>query len=104
MTSRTGFLALQKKQEIAIKKELKLFFQKNPEFVKSESAINNLVNKLNKKFLHEPHLFLRKGCSKDVELVFRDIFALKEEKNKYSKKTEKILHKQPKTIQLIKNE
>ena len=62
---------------------------------------------LNKKFLHEPHLFLRKGCSKDVELVFRDIFALKEEeeeKNKYSKKTEKILHKQPKTIQLIKNE
>ena len=97
-------LALQKKQEIAIKKELKLFFQKNPEFVKSESAINNLVNKLNKKFLHEPHLFLRKGCSKDVELVFRDIFALKEEKNKYSKKTEKILHKQPKTIQLIKNE
>ncbi len=99
-------LALQKKQETVIKKELKSFFQKNPEFSKSESAIEGLVNKLNKKFLHDPHLFLKKGYSKDIELVFRDIFALKEE-NKYSKKTEKtekFLHKQPKTIQLIKNE
>ena len=53
-------LALQEKQKVTIKKELQSFFQKNPKFSKYESTIEELANKLNKKFLHDTFVFKKR--------------------------------------------
>lgn len=72
--------ALIQQQNTIIKQELKLFFYKNPEQQQNKDIIEKIVNRINKKFLHLPFLFLKKGYSKEINLIFADIFGFDEKK------------------------